>query len=986
MRNFSDIQEILREHDSLDLSEIKKIYLFGSTGAGKTSLVRNIIDTVSSAFPTTTQTRTTVAPTEYVIKKDLPFKTIIILKTKDDVVDSIEMLINDAIKKALDNAKVDKKNIEDIVLKLEESSDEKFRLKYMVSKETLEAKAETILHEILPKIIDKSDDETLLDAVDIKTLKQSVINDFLNEIEDNFKKLVNSDYELFSNQPLFIKNIEKKSDFINRNKELLKTDIGSISLLVEYIRIEGEHLLSDWLKPLNLEFLLIDGEGIGHSLKEKRDTLSVRHYDFFDYCNHILLMEKGEDPFISGGQGAIESIFLNGYKNKFRLIFSKIDKIDNSDRNGFLRRRLANLENALNEQKIIFGLENRNTYKLEKLNESKITEYSQREIKRLFEDIKNQEESTFIPLEYDFNNFFSNLETEEFVSYFRQKIDREHWTRVKAFTKRMSNKEVEYDSIKPISEILMFLMRDINIFLQIENQFNSDVINSQNRIKQELSKKLRDYIYKELIVENNHLWKQAYFEQGEGSHKRRKDFIFKNIIHDFLPTFNDKKFVDFKQSVKKLLLDSGAKEKATAKKIIIKNIEIQKIYKDKNFRWEVGENTNILIGKNGTGKSTILKLIHACIDKDKEVLEKFNFPAINLKIRKYYEDSTFQDISISNHQNFSDVKSILVDTFDGKAQKCEKSQSDLDCKLSKLVNKFGQYQRELTKNFEKKSQEISEKISKIVENIASATPPELQEFQELKIKENSIKETIYRDITLFKEIVDEFLLDTNKEIVLDDSKEPLLVKLVKDNRYLLLDKISSGEKQILVIFLTILLEKSQPFILLMDEPETSLHVEWQSKLIESIKRLNNNIQIIIATHNPLLVLNRNSDEIGIIEIGKEVVNTEGKGTRYLDISSILLDYFKLHSLVGSDMQRDITEFSKLKWDEENLDEKQRTKLKELENTLGNSFAGDIIYNSKYFIFLKFLRDNKKINFEEYEKVDEDKMKEFLEDFGDFFND
>ena len=984
MRNFSDIQEILKENNSLDLSEIKKIYLLGSTGAGKTSLVRNIIDTVDAAFPTTTQTRTTVAPTEYVIKKGLPFKTTIILKTKNDIIDSIEMLINDAIQKALDNSKIGKNSLDDIVLKLEESPDEKFRLKYMLSKETLETKANIILNDILPLILDKENDETLLDSLDINTHKQTIITDFLNEIEDNFKKLVESEYQLFSDKPLMIKNIEKKLDFINRNKELLKTDVGSISLLVEYIRIEGENLLADWLKPLNLEFLLIDGEGIGHSLREKRDTLSVRHYDFFDYCNQILLMEKGEDPFISGGQGAIESIFLNGYKNKFKLIFSKIDRIENSDRNGFLRRRLSNLENALQEQKIAFALENKNTYKLDKLNETIVSDYSKKEIKRLLEDIKNQEESDPIPLEYDFNNFFSNLDTKKFTSNFRQKIDREHWTRVKAFTKRMKDKQLEYDTIKPISEILIFIMKDINTFLQRDDQLNADVMNSQNKIKQELSKKLRTYIYKELIIENNHLWNQAYSEQGRGSHRKRKDFIFMNIIQDFLPTVDSEMFIDFKQSIKTLLLDSGARESASAKKIVIKSIEIQKIYKNKNFNWLVGEDTNILIGKNGTGKSTILKLIHACINKDREVLNKFNFPSVELKIKKYYDDSSFQDITISNNQNFSDIKSILVDTFDGKALKCEKDQSDLDCKLSKLIESFGQYQRELTKDFEKESQEISKKLSIIVENIASATPEELQQFQDLKVQENSIKETIYKSINLFKEIVDDFLLDTKKEIILDDSKTPLLIKLKDEDIYLSLDKISSGEKQILVIFLTILLEKDEPFILLMDEPETSLHVEWQSKLIESIKKLNANIQIIIATHNPLLMLNRDSDEIGVIEIGEEIVSTEGKGTKYSDISAVLIRYFGLNSLVGQDMQEKVEKLFELKEkrdsDGQFFSDEDKNELELIENELDGTMTSRFIYDRAYFNFLMFVKENKHIDFSGLKKLNKEDFNSLLDKY------
>lgn len=984
MINFSKIQEILSENNNLDLSEIKKIYLLGSTGAGKTSLVRNIIDTVNYNFPTTTQTRTTVASTEYVIKKGLPFKTTIILKTKDDIVDSLDMLINDAIKKGLNNQKVNKNSKEDIILKLEESSDEKFRPKYMVSKKILEDNANIILTEILPKIIDNNDDETLLDSNEIKTKKQTIIVNFLNEIEESFKKLVTSDYKLFSNQALIIKDINNKSDFIERNKELLKTDVGSISLLVEYIRIEGENLLADWLKPLNLEFLLIDGEGIGHSLMEKRDTLSVRHYDFFDYCNQILLMEKGEDPFISGGQGAIESIFLNGYKDKFKLIFSKIDRIENSDRNGFLRRRLSNLENALAAQHISFGLENKDTYKLEKLNEPKITEYSKREILKLFEDIKKQEITNTIPLEYDFNNFFSSFDTSEFILHFRRKIDWEHWTRVKAFTKRMSEKQFEYDSIKPISEILIFIMKEINIFLQQENQFNSDILNSQNKIKQEFSKKLREYIYIELIVGNSHLWNQAYLEHGRGSHKRRKDFFFTNIIKDFLPKHDDEHFIKFTQDIKKLLLASGANELASAQKIIITNIEIQKIYKSKNFNWKVGEDTNILIGKNGTGKSTILKLIHACIIKDKEILAKYNFPAINLTIRKYYENNLYKEISISNNKNFSDIKSILIDTFDGKTDKCEENQSDLDCKLSKLIISFGQYQRELSKDFEKNSQKITESILSIVENISNATADELKEFQELKIKENSIKEDIYTNINLFKEIVNDFLLDTEKEVFLDDSKEPLLVKIKDKDISLSLDKISSGEKQILVIFLTILLEKDKPFILLMDEPETSLHVDWQSKLIESIKKLNSNIQIIIATHNPLLMLNRNSDEIGVIEIGNEVVKTEGKGTKYSDISTVLVKYFGLNSLVGKDMQDLVEELFELKIKKENnkndFSNENQDRIKYIEKELEGTMASRFIYDRAYLNFLFFIQKNHDIDFTQLRKLDDDSFQSLLDKY------
>jgi len=66
--------------------------------------------------------------------------------------------------------------------------------------------------------------------------------------------------------------------------------------------------------------------------------------------------------------------------------------------------------------------------------------------------------------------------------------------------------------------------------------------------------------------------------------------------------------------------------------------------------------------------------------------------------------------------------------------------------------------------------------------------------------------------------------------------------------------LSSGEKQLVIILLTALIQEDKHFVLFMDEPENSLHTDWQEKLIENIRSLNNNAQIIIATHSPSIVL------------------------------------------------------------------------------------------------------------------------------------
>ena len=62
--------------------------------------------------------------------------------------------------------------------------------------------------------------------------------------------------------------------------------------------------------------------------------------------------------------------------------------------------------------------------------------------------------------------------------------------------------------------------------------------------------------------------------------------------------------------------------------------------------------------------------------------------------------------------------------------------------------------------------------------------------------------------------------------------------------------LSSGEKQLLILLTQTLLQEKQPFIYIADEPELSLHIEWQHKIISAIKELNPNVQIIAATHSP----------------------------------------------------------------------------------------------------------------------------------------
>ena len=110
---------------------------------------------------------------------------------------------------------------------------------------------------------------------------------------------------------------------------------------------------------------------------------------------------------------------------------------------------------------------------------------------------------------------------------------------------------------------------------------------------------------------------------------------------------------------------------------------------------------------------------------------------------------------------------------------------------------------------------------------------------------------------LFCDIVDELFQATGKTICRDSAE----VELVQWGEKLDLRLLSSGEKQMLTILMTVLLEDRDHTVLLMDEPEVSLHLEWQQVLISTIRRLNPNVQIILTTHSPAIIMNGWTDRV-----------------------------------------------------------------------------------------------------------------------------
>ena len=106
-------------------------------------------------------------------------------------------------------------------------------------------------------------------------------------------------------------------------------------------------------------------------------------------------------------------------------------------------------------------------------------------------------------------------------------------------------------------------------------------------------------------------------------------------------------------------------------------------------------------------------------------------------------------------------------------------------------------------------------------------------------------------------MVDELFAETGKRIDRASNELQFLQYDEKLPPYLL----SSGEKQILLILLTVLTEDLHHCVLFMDEPEASLHFEWQKSLISMVRELNPNAQVLLTTHSPALIMDGWEDAV-----------------------------------------------------------------------------------------------------------------------------
>ena len=328
----------------------------------------------------------------------------------------------------------------------------------------------------------------------------------------------------------------------------------------------------------------------------------------------------------------------------------------------------------------------------------------------------------------------------------------------------------------------------------------------------------------------------------------------------------------------------------------IKNLYIENKKRLKNLSISFENNSEILdtvvlIGINGTGKTTVLEAIY-----------------------DYFED-------FKNYKNKMDIKLDLEEEI--IREKSGLSQEMYLTYLTDFVYRQKKYRRllktgEHVRNLTVESI-IKNKIPRIIYlpaeinfrnvkfdflpmyklgflNIINSTAiSDIPHYIQMRIinaankesekKLGNVRDEVIAEINGIFDILD---MDTRLIGMSTETTEILPIFTNSSGDEFDINELSSGEKQLFLRTLAIKMLNPENSIILIDEPELSLHPKWQQRIVDVYRKIGKNNQIIIATHSPhilgsvkkdnIMLLDKDDDGKIVVRTGDELYDSYGQPT------------------------------------------------------------------------------------------------------------
>ena len=342
----------------------------------------------------------------------------------------------------------------------------------------------------------------------------------------------------------------------------------------------------------------------------------------------------------------------------------------------------------------------------------------------------------------------------------------------------------------------------------------------------------------------------------------------------------------------------------------IKNLHIEEYNGlenlDINFESE-GKVLNLIVlaGVNGSGKTRVLESIRYWF-------EMFRSKAVNVEL--FYEENEREVLeSLMNSEGLTEIekemqkeieytdclRNIKFYNYDYRHNKTENRNYN-----SKIISRSFEKLKIFPKiiyvpteiNFEKikKAQTNLKKEYSFINIVDSYEIKDIPSYiatriskaanEEENLTMGQVRKKVFEEINGIFEILE---LDVKlSEISKDENSMPIFTD--SSGKKFGINELSSGEKQLFLRTLAIKMLEPENSIIMIDEPELSLHPKWQQKIVDVYRKIGRNNQIILATHSPhilgsvekenIILLEKNENGIVEVKTGDEFGNSYGQTT------------------------------------------------------------------------------------------------------------
>ena len=296
-----------------------------------------------------------------------------------------------------------------------------------------------------------------------------------------------------------------------------------------------------------------------------------------------------------------------------------------------------------------------------------------------------------------------------------------------------------------------------------------------------------------------------------------------------------------------------------------------KVLGDLDISFQIDSNntldTIVFIGENGTGKTTILREIYNLMDFE-NMQNSGNKIFLELEEN---EKAILKKYPLEKNNNIIMEEDILYDFIDIKKEVYDFEDIEKDKYKSKVIylptevnfNSLKSVDRTFRYKYKFRNEINENLISDLPSAIANKIYVEMIMNEDLPARES--KEKVCKEVNSVFESMDldiEFV-----GLSKDENTVPIFRNI--EGKEFDINGLSSGEKQLFLRALSLKFLNVNNSIILIDEPEISLHPRWQRKIVNVYENIGENNQIIIATHSPHIIGNVKKEQLRVLKKDKE---------------------------------------------------------------------------------------------------------------------